>query len=414
MSLREYVDFLERYALFLLVITLTGMGITLYALFFVVRPTYLAETSVLLLKQQPAGVGALLNQLEGSLDMLGSLQNLGIEANRSLKEDMLSVLKSRQLALEVSEVVPLESLPELQEELTLSPRQENRFSEAERLRFREQVIYEFLQEQVTVLPPGTRNHTLRVQAEVSSPALSVQLAEAYVSRLRAFMEKVLNADENQQLAYLKNQRDTLKKELAAAENDLLVFQQRYDTVSLDDEVKQRIKALAELEAEVITADAAYKETLARQQTLRNSSAELAPESASQRNALEMELAGLKQRKLSLQREQQRYTNRLKKLPQQGLTLARLQRQVTLKNQLYLLLQQQTTAAELDQQRQFKLFRVLDHAVVPLEPHRPVKPLWLGVSTVLSFAAGLGLALFHKTYRDLKSHKKAPSSPVVNA
>lgn len=398
MDLQAVWGILRSYRWFLALGTLSGVLVTAGLLWFVVTPMYRAETSLLLLKNSPGGVSALLRQLEGSLDMLGSLQNLGIQANRSVQEDVLSLLKSRRLTQSVQAQLPLRALPEFQRELELSAQQEAQWSEETRERFYQHQVTERLQELVRILPPDARHHTLRIQAELSDPELSAKLVNTYVSDLHRLMEEILNQEENEQLQYLKAQTATLQKELTAAENELLAFQQKHHTVVLEEEVKQRIKALAELEAQALSAEAAFKDAQARQQALQGSAAELSPESTLTRNSLELDIAGLQQRRRSLQQAQNAYTASLRTLPSQGLALARLQRQVSLKNQLFLLLKQQTQATELDQQRQFKAFRVLDAAETPFEPSRPVKPLWLAVSCVLSFFLCLVLSLIHHNNR----------------
>lgn len=398
MDLQAVWRVLRAYRWFLALGTLSGVLATAGLLWFVVTPMYRAETSLLLLKNSPGGVSALLRQLEGSLDMLGSLQNLGIQANRSVQEDVMSLLKSRRLTQSVQAQLPLRALPEFQRELELSAQQEAQWSEETRERFYQHQVTERLQELVRILPPDARHHTLRIQAELSDPELSARLVNTYVSDLHRLMEEILNQEENEQLQYLKAQTETLQKELTTAENDLLAFQQKHHTVVLEEEVKQRIKALAELEAQALSAEAAFKDAQARQQALQGSVAELSPESTLTRNSLELDIAGLQQRRRSLQQAQNAYTASLRTLPSQGLALARLQRQVSLKNQLFLLLKQQTQATELDQQRQFKAFRVLDAAEVPFEPSRPVKPLWLAVSCVLSFFLCLLLSLIHHNNR----------------
>lgn len=387
-----------RYRWFLGLGTFSGVLVTALLLWYVVTPMYRAETSLLLLKNSPGGVSALLRQLEGSIDMLGSLQNLGIQANRSVQEDVVSLLKSRRLTQEVQAQLPLQALPEFQREMRLSAQQEEQWTAETRERFYQHQITEKLFDQVRVLPPDARHHTLRIQAELSDPELAAKLVNTYVKRLHELMENLLNQEENEQLKYLQTQTETLQKELTQAENALLAFQQKHQTVVLEEEVKQRIKALAELEAQTLSAEAAYKDAQARQQALNNSGAELSPESTLTRNTLELDLAGLQQRRRSLQQAQNAYTASLRALPSQALALARLQRQVSLKNQLFVVLQQQTQATVLDQQRQFKAFRVLDAAEVPFEPSRPVKPLWLAVSCVLSFFLCLLLSLIHSNNR----------------
>lgn len=196
-SLREYLQFLQRYSFFLFLFTLLGVLLTAALLWFVISPMYQAETSLLLMKNRPGGVSALLQKLEGNLDMLGSLQNLGIQANRSVEQDLISVLKSRHLTDLVQADLPaLRTLPEFQSEMKLSADQASRYSPAEIERYFQHQTSEVLQEQVLILPPDTRHTTLRIRAELSDPVLTAALVGTYVKHLQAFMESLLNEEEN--------------------------------------------------------------------------------------------------------------------------------------------------------------------------------------------------------------------------
>ncbi len=386
-----YLRLLQHYAWLILSTCLLGLGLAIWMIFFVLTPVYQAQSSLLVLEAQQGGLSTLVSRLESQLDVIGPLRNLGLPGSSgSSIDDLISILKSRSLAENVAQKTDLKSLPEVQRLLADAPDS-----------YQDRILVQYLQAQTEVLPPDSRNHTLRIQTELSDSELSAELANQYVAALKAYVSTLIDKEQNRQLDYLNQQVKVLENELKTSEEGLLSFQKLHRTVSLDNEVEQLIKTLAGLEAQELTAQAALQEAHARRNSYDEHAIELAPESASTRNSLELEVAGLNERKAALKQAKVKYQRSLLGLPAQALSLARLQRQVSLKSQLYLLLQQQVQAARLDARREIELFRVLDPALPPLEPIKPVKGLWLAISGILSIGLGISMAMGHNFLSQMK-------------
>lgn len=386
-----YLRLLQRYTWLILSTCLLGLGLAVWLIFFVLTPVYQAQSSLLVLEAQQGGLSSLVSRLESQLDVIGPLRNLGLPGSSgSSIEDLISILKSRTLAEAVVQKTPLKTLPEVQRLLAEAP------SEHE-----QRILVQYLQEQTEMLAPDSRDHTLRIQTELSDADLSAQISNQYVEALKAYVSTLIDKEQNRQLDYLNQQVKALENELKESEEDLLRFQKTNRTVSLDAEVEQLIKTVAELEAQELAAQAALKEAQARRNSYDQHAIELAPESTSTRNQLELEVAGLNERRAALKQAKAKYQRSLLGLPAQALSLARLQRQVGLKSQLYLLMQQQVQAAQLDARREIELFRVLDSALPPLEPIKPVKGLWLAISGILSIGLAISMAIGHDFLSQLK-------------
>lgn len=381
-SFLGYLALLQRYALLILLTILLGIGIAAWTLQTVVEPVYQASTSLLVLEQRAGGISGLVSQLETELESLGPLRNLALQGmgNQSSTADLLSILRSRSLAEKVAVKLPLKQLPEVQRLLEAAPAGSE-----------QRLLVEYLQKHSKILPPDSQDGTLRIRIRLPEPSLCAMAANAYVRELQVYVGSLINRDQARQLDYLEAQLAKLEGELGSAERELLRFQQRHQTVALDEEIKQLIGQLGELEASELNARAALQDARARSRELDQSANELDPGSPRARTDLDLELAGLQERQRTLNQARARYQSMLSGLPVQALSLARLQRQVTLKSQLYLLLQQQTQAARLDAARSVELFRVLDPAQAPLAPIYPVKGLWLAVAAVVSLALGVVMA-----------------------
>lgn len=380
-----YLKLLKRYALGLLMICSLALGFSAYVLFNWIEPVYQASTSLLILEQRGNGISGLVSQLESELESMGPLKGLALQGlnNKSVSQDLISILKSRSLAEKVNQQINLKSLKELQAGLKEAPPgQEQR------------IAVEYLQKHTKIVPPDSQDGTLRIRIRLSDPDLSADIANLYVKELTHYVNALLNRDQDKQLIYLESQLSKLKKELENAESALLGFQQAHQTLALDEEVKQLIVQIAELEAEEVTALAALQDARARQQQLDKSANELDPTSSQARTQVDLDVVGLQERQQTLKAARQRYQQMILRLPSSALALARLERQVKFKTQLYLLLQQQTQAAQLDAARKIELFRILDPALKPLKPIYPVKSIWLGVSALLSLFLGVLLILVY--------------------
>lgn len=391
---------LQRYALLILLTGLLGVAIAAWMLLNVIQPVYQSSTSMLVLEGSGSNLRGLVSQLENELESLGPLRALAMQGagTRSSTQDLISILRSHSLAEKVVAQLPLKVLKEVQQMLAEAPAGTE-----------QRLLVDYLKKQTRILPPDSQDGTLRVRVRMPQADLSARAANLYVHELQLYVGTLINREQGKQLAYLDTQLSKLEAELNGAEQALLAFQQRHRTVALDEEIKQLIVQLAELEAEELTANAALQDARARAGRLNDSASELSPDSPPRRNELELEVAGLQQRQQTLSKARQRYRQLLLGLPAQALELARIERQVNLKNRLYLLLQQQAQAARLDAARAVELFRVLDPALAPLKPVQPVKGLWLAISGIISLGLGIVMASvfdYVSGTREAKTH--APS------
>lgn len=379
-----YLRFIRRYLWLILLSGLTGVGLAGWLVFAVITPSYQAQTSLLILEPQRSGLSQLASRFESQLEMLPSLGNLGLGSNTASVEDLVSILRSRRLAEQVLNKVKLNALPEIQRMLSPLPEAQHR-----------QALVKYLRKQLTVQPPDARNSTLRVRLELPDAELAASTANLYISELKLYTDTLLQREQSLQLRYLESQLQAMQSALKTAEEALLRFQQKHRTVALDAETKALVEQMAALEADTLSAQVALQAAQAQQRSLdQRPVLELSPDSTQTRTQLELNLAGLRQRQQSLQNARQSYQRSLGQLPARGLELARLEREVSLHSQLYLLLQQQVQAARLEAARQIELFQVLDPAIVPYEPSKPLKGLWLAISGIIFIALGVALAAVH--------------------
>jgi uncharacterized protein involved in exopolysaccharide biosynthesis len=386
LGLTTVLHFLRRYCLFIFFTTCMGIILSWASVKTWVTPIYQAQTSLLILPNQSGNqFGSMLSQLESKLEMLGPLRTVisGQQFSSSLK-DLLSILRSRSLSEQILAQYPrLKELPEAQKEIRKHKKARP-----------QQVLLQWLSKSVEIYPPDSKDGTLRIQVKLSDASLASEVANSYVQKLEVFVRKLITQDASENQNYLDKQLKDMSLSLKIAEEELLAYQRKHHLISLDDEAKQLITQLSELEAQEVSARAALKETKAKLSQLENQSTELNPNWSEMANQLELNSTGLNQRQNELKKARLKYERLLAALPNQALGLARLERKITLKNQLYVLLNQQVQAARLESARKPALFKVLDTAIPMDEPVFPVIPVVLAISGIISIGLGSSLSLLH--------------------
>ncbi|WP_020402546.1 GumC family protein [Gracilimonas tropica] len=106
-----------------------------------------------------------------------------------------------------------------------------------------------------------------------------------------------------------------------------------------------------------------------------------------------------------------FNSQFEKLPQEIIQLARLKRDVKINEELYLLVSNQYAEMSLWERTQFGMGRPLDYAVVPMNPIKPQKKLWVLIGFLLGGILGVGFIFVRealddtiKSSEELKSYK----------
>lgn len=386
MDLYDYGVLLKRYLAFIVLFTLLGTGAAVITVFFLIKPTYEATASLLLLPQaQQQGAGALLAQLESQMELMAPLRGMlgSPPLFSSSATDMVSILRSRAMAEKVSGKIPLKTLPEVQKILVeVSPQQEK------------VKLVTYLRSKVLVFPPDSRDSTLRVAVRLPDQHLPAQVANAYIKELDGYIQRLLNTNTLESQNFINRQLQQAEAQLQQAEEELLRFQKQHRTVSLTDEIKQYIKYLTDLEAEELAAQSALREAQTKLNAVSKRAHELSPTWSDMLSQLEMNKAGLAYRKTEIEKTRRKYERLVAVLPIQALNLARLERRVNLHNRMFVFLNQQQQALKMEASRSIHLFKILDTAIEPEKPIAPVKKVVVGGTALLSLGLAFLLAMLH--------------------
>ena len=109
--------------------------------------------------------------------------------------------------------------------------------------------------------------------------------------------------------------------------------------------------------------------------------------------LETNTISLDTKKEAVSKTIKEYENRLEKLPDKELRLARLERAVKVSENIYILLLEKYQEARINEVMELGDIRIIDKALIPGNPIKPNKKLNLAIGGILGLMAGVMLAFF---------------------
>jgi len=318
-----------------------------------------------------------------------------------------------------------------------------------------------LRESIVVAQPNREAKVANLTVRSTDRDLAWQLPNTIADRFIARRQSTQKSTARSTVAFLHTQLDTLARQLGVAEFALREFRERENVVNPivegTGQVERMIKIQSErsgLEAEraamagllnevQAAADrkpdgpSAYRRLLAFPTLLRSQAAtellQSLAEVESQRAQLsvrrtsddpelhaldsrvaELEgqlrsigatyLEGLSNQVRSMDTAIAGFGRQLSQVPRRELEFARLQRQPKVLEEMYALLQTRLKEAEIAQAIDDPSVQVVDHAVRPLKPVRPIVPLIIGGGLVVGLLLGVGIA-FLKEYMDKSVHTR---------
>jgi uncharacterized protein involved in exopolysaccharide biosynthesis len=246
----------------------------------------------------------------------------------------------------------------------------------------------------------TREGVIVITAEDIHPQTAADIANFFVSELDRLVAKYGTSEAGRQREFIAEQLVRARAQLSATEDGLRRFQERNRAVVLQEQTRGAIEAAARLKGEIIASEVQL-------QVMRQFATEANPEVlALRRRAEEMkrQLAqmeygdGVPRPQAAPMGERRDFTVPFAKMPEVGLELARLMRDVKIQETLVTLLTQQLEQARISEAKDLPIVQVLDHAV-PSERHvKPRVRVNLVVSAIASLLAGIGVALLLQRVR----------------
>ena len=263
----------------------------------------------------------------------------------------------------------------------------------ERFRLQERYGSRYLEDAIHTLQRSTtisvsREGVIAVKTADTDPRVAAEMANFYTEELDRLFAEFGTGEGGRQRVFLTQQLARAKATLAMTESELRRFQERHKAIALQEQTRGAIEVAARLKADIMAADVQF-------QVMRNFATETNPEMVAIRRRIEemrSQLARLQYGDPALMtptpnHDQRDFTVPFPKVPEIGMELARLTRDVKVQETLVTLLTQQLEQARMVEARDLPIVQVLDRAV-PAERHsRPRLPLNLAVAGATSLIVG---------------------------
>jgi len=333
-------------------------------------PKVFMSTTTLLIPREGAS-GGILSGL-GASGLLQQLPEMSLPSLTPNRDTLTSILKSRRVAQAV----------------------------AERFRLQERYKARYLEDVIGGLQRKTRiavskEGVISIAVEDHDPQMAAQIANFYVEQLDQLVSQFGTGTSGRRRALLSEQLARRKRELDQKEEELRRFQERNRAIVLQDQTRSVIEAAARLKGEIMGAEVQV-------QVMRTFATEANPDIVTLRRKIEEMKRQLAQVEYGdrVSRPQGQSPDRSElsvpfaKVPELGLELARLTRDMKTQEILVMLLSQQLEQAKMsDEARDFPTVQVLDRAVPAVRHSRPNLRYNLKVSGALSLVVGGLLAFF---------------------
>ena len=254
----------------------------------------------------------------------------------------------------------------------------------------------------------TKEGVIALRIESADPDLASKIANYHVELLDQLVARFSTSEAGRQRGYLTEQLAKAKVGLDAAEENLRRFQEQNRAIVLQEQTKGAIEAAARLKGEIMAAEVQF-------QVMRNFATETNPEMVTlrrridemNRQLVQMQYGETVPRAAGAGRRD--FNVPFAKVPEVGLELARLTRDLKIQETLVTLLAQQAEQARLMEAKDMPVVQVLDRAVPGERPVRPSVLVNVAVAALASLLIGVFLAIFLDSLGRRKATQRAETA-----
>lgn len=243
---------------------------------------------------------------------------------------------------------------------------------------------------------------ISVAAELNDRYLAADVANALVSELDKINKDKSTSRAKNSRVYIENQLKLTEAKLKTASEELVQFQEKYKAISLEEQTRTAIEKAGDLKGKILAKNV---ELGVAQQTMRPNNVYVVQ--------LRKEIEELERQynylqygdSLNLENQKEFYIP-FADVPEVGLELANLMREVKVQETVWELLNQQYYHAKIQEARDTPTIQVLDEAVAPELRTRPQKKLLILVGSFLVFILSIFWAFVSEYIERAKSDSAA--------
>lgn len=207
----------------------------------------------------------------------------------------------------------------------------------------------------------------------SARVLTANIANSLVASLDEINRQKNSSKAKQARLFIEEQIKITKEKLDTAEAELQLFQTENKTISLTDQMKASIDAAAKIKAEIIAAEI---QVGLLSQYLQEDNAML--------SSLKSKINELNKQYSKIEQGDKDFFLNFKNVPNVGIKLTSLMREVRILNEVYLLLQQQFYKEIIQENKDIATVEVLDAAVPPIKQSSPRLIVHTFLATLIIF------------------------------
>lgn len=239
---------------------------------------------------------------------------------------------------------------------------------------------------------------ISVAVELNNRYLAADVASALVDELdKINKEKSTSRAKNSRI-YIENQLQSTEEKLKQASEDLVAFQEKYKAISLEEQTKIAIEKAGELKGKIVAKNVELGVVL---QTMKTDNIQVVQ--------LKREIEELEKQYKKLQYgdslaldTQKEFYIPFADVPEVGLELANLMREVKVQETVWELLNQQYYHAKIQEARDTPTIQVLDEAVPPELRTRPKRKLLVLIGSFLALVLSIFWAFIAEYIDRVKS------------
>jgi len=242
----------------------------------------------------------------------------------------------------------------------------------------------------------SREGVISVKVEDKDPATAAAIANYYIELLDQQVARYGTGEASRQRTFLTGQLARARVDLDASEQSLRRFQEQNRAIVLQDQTKGAIEAAARLKGEIMAAEVQL-------QVMRNFATEANPEIVALRRRIDemnrqyAQMQFGERTALDGRGQKGDFTVPFARVPELGLELVKLAREVKIQEVLVTLLTQQLEQARIAEARDTPVVQVLDRAVPAERYSRPRAARNGTIAGVIMLVLGVSFAVALESY-----------------
>jgi uncharacterized protein involved in exopolysaccharide biosynthesis len=369
-NLLDYWRVLRKHGRMILGLVFISVFTAGFLSYFVMTKIYESKASILAPKESSGGGAGLAAALAAS----GAGQFLGglIPGGGSNRDVFVAILKSRTMGQEL----------------------------VERFNLKEYYKAKYTEDAIGGLQDATdisvsKEGAISVKVEDKDPKLAADIANAYVTNLDRLFAKLGTTDASRQRAFIADRLEKTEKALRQGEEVLRRFQENNKAIVMQEQAKGALEEAARVKGQIVAAEAQLEfsrsfstegnpQVLAQKRQIEELKRQLAQMQYGQGMDLPPESANPGERRREFQVP-------FTKVPELGMELVRLTREVKFQETVYNLLTAQFEQAKIAEARDTPTVQVLDRAVPAERKSKPKVKLNMAIAGALSLFVAIFLA-----------------------